>query len=259
MGPDADLCFSAGVGIGHGRAAPGSLRDSSLRGMLSQGASMLGRTPGGESSQSGSALVDCSAHGPRALDRALERATGGLIEVLNRGGGVELWCENRCQPEPLNLCSRVISCSGFFYRFAVLSRRQKLVIPVQVRLAGALHCLPGRLPPDGGERRCLHAARLRHLTLAEPAPRRHHGCPDQRCGAREGMGGGQHRIQAFGDPQRGPSRSDSTLRRAIDSSLAGYGQCLRHRPRGCYFDLAPPPIPAWLHHKCGAVADFVVD
>ena len=32
------------------------------------------------------------------VDRALERASGGLIEVLNRGGSVELWCENRCCP-----------------------------------------------------------------------------------------------------------------------------------------------------------------
>ena len=56
---------------------------------------MLGRTPGGEASQSGRAFVDCSAHGPRVLDRALERASGGLIEVLNHGSGVELWCENR--------------------------------------------------------------------------------------------------------------------------------------------------------------------
>ncbi len=94
-GPNAELCY-AGMGGAHGRAAPDSLRDSSLRGILSQGASILGRTPAGEASQSGHTLVDCSAHGPRVMDRALERASGGLIEVLNRGGGVELWCENRC-------------------------------------------------------------------------------------------------------------------------------------------------------------------
>jgi hypothetical protein len=41
------------------------------------------------------AMTDLSARGPRLLDRALERATGDLIEVLNQGSGVELWCENR--------------------------------------------------------------------------------------------------------------------------------------------------------------------
>jgi hypothetical protein len=90
--PDADLCFPAGVGGAYGQAAPDSQHDSSLRGILSQGAIMLGRTPGAEASR-----ADCSAHGPRVLDRALERASGGLIEVLNRGSGVELWCENRSQ------------------------------------------------------------------------------------------------------------------------------------------------------------------
>jgi len=93
------LCEQA-VGADAG-AGVGGRSEMSLRGMRDISMSIRGRGAGngagGDSSGvgSGGMMVEISAHGPRVLDRALERATGGLIEVLNRGGGVELWCENR--------------------------------------------------------------------------------------------------------------------------------------------------------------------
>ena len=97
VGVDAALTFAA-VGTGGRRALLGG--DSSLRGLrdLGAGAGLRGRTPReGSRLGRGGALEDTmSVHGPRVLDRALERASGGLMEVLNQGSGVELWCENRC-------------------------------------------------------------------------------------------------------------------------------------------------------------------
>ena len=97
VGADALLTYAAGVG---GREAGESLRDASLRGLRDLSMNLRGRTVGsagrdGSSSGRGPVIVDCSAHGPRVLDRALDKASGGLMEVLEQGSGVELWCENR--------------------------------------------------------------------------------------------------------------------------------------------------------------------
>ncbi len=95
------LCEQAvGADVG---AGVGGRNEMSLRGMRDISMSLRGRGAGGAAGDSsgvgsGSMLVEISAHGPRVLDRALERATGGLIEVLNQGSGVELWCENRLFP-----------------------------------------------------------------------------------------------------------------------------------------------------------------
>ena len=116
--PDARMVFaasgnrSATFADGLLDASLRGLRDSSLRGLRDLGAGVRARTPEqgrgrsperprgssperGDDSLTGR-VVDCSAHGPRVLDRALEKASGGLMEVLNQGSGVELWCENRC-------------------------------------------------------------------------------------------------------------------------------------------------------------------
>ncbi len=87
-----DLCsqaVGAVVGAGLDGRSEMSIRGMSLR---MRGAGVQGDPSG---SGRGNMLVEISAHGPRVMDRALERASGGLIEVLNQGSGVELWCENR--------------------------------------------------------------------------------------------------------------------------------------------------------------------
>ncbi len=66
----AELCFATGV---DDASAPGNRWDSS---------------------RLASALEEYSAQGPNVMDLQLD--SGGLIEMLNRGGGIELWCENRC-------------------------------------------------------------------------------------------------------------------------------------------------------------------
>jgi hypothetical protein len=95
----AELCFVAGEGEAHGRSPPDVRGDSSRGGILNHGVSMLGCTLEGDASHVGSALEGRSTQRPGVMD--LQRASGGLIEVLARGGGVELWCENRCLPDPL--------------------------------------------------------------------------------------------------------------------------------------------------------------
>jgi hypothetical protein len=99
-GTDAGFVYPAGGGgEASERTMAESIRDSSMRGLRDLGAGILARLPAGgdrgDASVSGH-LGDCSAHGPMVLDRALDRASGGLMEVLNQGCGVELWCENRC-------------------------------------------------------------------------------------------------------------------------------------------------------------------
>jgi hypothetical protein len=121
-GTDARLVYPAGGcagGEARGRAMAEGIRDSSMRGLRDLGAGILARLPAGgdrgDASVSGH-LGDCSAHGPMVLDRALDRASGGLMEVLNQGCGVELWCENRCG-RPLH------SCPGVPRRRAVVCER----------------------------------------------------------------------------------------------------------------------------------------
>jgi hypothetical protein len=106
VGMDAALAYAAGVGNGVRESVGESLRDASLRGLREMSMSIRNRTPARDGSVSGRGqavqgspiVVDCSAHGPRVLDRALDKASGGLIEVLDQGSGVELWCENRFGP-----------------------------------------------------------------------------------------------------------------------------------------------------------------
>jgi hypothetical protein len=114
------LCEQA-VGADAG-AGVGGRTELSLRGMRDISMSLRGRGAANgaavDSSGPGSSMVEISAHGPRVLDRALERASGGLIEVLNHGSGVELWCENRCRPRVP--CGSPTPCYGFPFRFAIL-------------------------------------------------------------------------------------------------------------------------------------------
>ena len=98
-GSEPDSCLS--------HATP--LQDLSRRGLGELSSRIRGRSldqgrrgsvERGNNSQAagGAGSVESSAHGPQVLDRALERASGGLLEVLDKGSGVEMWCENRCAP-----------------------------------------------------------------------------------------------------------------------------------------------------------------
>lgn len=85
------LCYPHASGLMFTRAQS--------REMASQLKALCDQTVGAASDPIGQGLgrfvAELSHHGPRVLDRSLERASGRLIEVLNQGSGVELWCENR--------------------------------------------------------------------------------------------------------------------------------------------------------------------